>query len=156
MTNTSLRADRMTLATKARTVPARSPQPGSRDLVDRVRLHDALGRGEVEPARGELLRCASEPLQPDRDRLVQGRRLHNRELPSKLPVGEPLIVADDGAHGVGVGAVPVVVERPRELRHHRTRRQHIEVDEVAFLGPHEVFVAGVAPTEDGQGVVGDE
>ncbi|MCY1505275.1 hypothetical protein D9M68_394780 [compost metagenome] len=53
-------------------------------------------------------------------------------------------------------AVPVGVEDPGRLRHHRAGQQQLEVDEVGALAAQEVLVREVAPAGDGHGAVGDE
>ena len=65
-------------------------------------------------------------------------------------------LADDGQDRPGERAVPVAVERRRQVGHHLPGRQDIHVDEVGLAVLHEVFVGDVAPAIDSHRVVGHE
>ena len=107
---------------------ARGKLRGHRGLAKRVLRVHRLRRCGIAHRGAEALAC----------RVGSGRR------------------AEHVLHWPGQFAVPVVVEGRRQLSHHRTRGQHVQIDEVVVRVAHEVFVADVAPTEDRQRVVGDQ
>jgi hypothetical protein len=54
-------------------------------------------------------------------------------------------LAQDRLHGPRQFAVPVEVERRRQVAHHAAGGEDIHVDEVGLAVLHEVFVGDVAP-----------
>jgi hypothetical protein len=55
---------------------------------------------------------------------------------------------DNEARRIGGGAVPVEVERPRNLLDDRTGEQDVPIGEAYAAADHEVFVTDVAPAHD--------
>ena len=62
-------------------------------------------------------------------------------------------VGDEFIDGLAQGAVPILVETVAELLGHRAHAEHVDVGEIKVGFGVEIFVAQVAPADDGRAVV---